>query len=115
MAEVEAPSLMLALTPYDILGYLAPGGTMILSALAFEHFVDRVVGPQLAAKPAWHTPLLSALNTLYTSSVIKDNSVSLLLFAIGFAAVAYIAGHVVGSLASLLLDRLLIFKGYGYP
>ncbi len=29
--------------------------------------------------------------------------------------VAYMLGHVLDSLAKLLIDRVLIYKGYGYP
>ena len=114
MADTEIPTTALPLTPYDILGYLAPGGTLILSTLIFEHFLKALVAPQLG-HVSWHTPLLSGVKTIYASSVQPANSVSLALFAICFAAVAYIAGHVVGSAASILLDRALVFKGYGYP
>ena len=114
MPDNEIPTIALPLTPYDILGYLAPGGTLLLSCLIFEHFLKAVVAPQLKTV-SWHTPLLSATKTLYSSSVEPTNSISLALFAICFAAVAYITGHVVGSAASILLDRALVFKGYGYP
>ncbi len=99
--------LVAPFTAYDIFGYLAPGATLLLTIGLIEAFLRRTAGIA-------HTPLRSSFELLRPT----DSSKQLLettVITLALVAASYILGHIVASLSSLFLDRILVYKGYGYP
>lgn len=96
---------------YDVLGYFVPGASLIGIIAMFEWFV-RQAGLGLSIVP--HTPVLAALQAVLAVSI--DNSwlrqavlVSSMLLA------TYVVGHLLASVAAIVLDRVYVARGYGYP
>lgn len=97
------------LTPYDFLGYLAPGGTLLLCLALFDHTLRRIM-PR--PKYLLHTPLLSAFKEMWPTGT---DLLSATVFLLILSGLAYIAGHLVSSVSAICMDRIFIAKGYGYP
>jgi hypothetical protein len=105
----------LQLTAYDLLGYLTPGGTMILSIFVFEYLVNTRVLHEHGARIALKAPLLESTTQLFGLTIASGSSVGVFVILAVLLALAYVVGHVIASVSALLLDRTLVFKGYGYP
>jgi len=108
--EHKEIGLRVPLSTYDIFGYVIPGVTLLLFIILFEfwflHEVSNISGI--------HTPLYTLIKITYLN-VFSNNwvlSIAYLLILLNFS---YVIGHVVSSASSLLIDRILIYKGYGYP
>ncbi len=101
------PSFTITLS--DLLGYVVPGGTLWLCALFFELRASAAgTNVQLA------TPALNTFRLLYPD-LTSPNLVVALALALALLVGFYVTGHVVASFSSLVIDRILVFKGYGYP
>lgn len=97
------------LTPYDILAYLLPASTFFLLIYLFEFWCRE---KEIFPEEILHTPLWTAVGMLFPSGENWVDSTVFFLFAVG---VTYVAGHLIASISSLVLDRVFISKGYGYP
>lgn len=94
-------------TPYDIFGYLIPGsffliGTYLFDILIVHNFNNSNFYPiysvlDLSVKNIGNNFLLG---TIYLGVLI---------------IIAYVLGHIIASMSSHFLDRILIEKGHGYP
>jgi hypothetical protein len=93
---------------YDVLGYLLPGGVLFLAIVLFEYWA-RIVAPTL------HTPVLTAATRLFASTPPNATWATELFFFVVALAAIYVAGHVVASVAALLVDRVYVAKAHGYP
>lgn len=99
------------LSSYDFLGYVAPGGTLLLAVYLFERWCRDIQGPVLETAKL-HTPMWTMTSVLRPGS---SDWVLQVLFLAALLAVCYVTGHVVASVSSLAIDRVFIGKGYGYP
>lgn len=101
--EVRIP-----LTIYDIFGYFVPAITALVCVLAFETWGEAVLGEHFRSLllPLW----------IHVAPYLKELSLAggILVLAVVLCTV-YATGHVIASLSSLFIDRLLIFRGHGYP
>jgi hypothetical protein len=116
-----------ALTVADVLQYIIPGGTFLISCLLFELRARLAVRQELGEVITIHTPLLTALelaaghyNSAANSLVVTAPSggtdwVFAVFVGLGILAAAYAVGHVIASYSALLVDRVLVAKGHGYP
>lgn len=116
MSGAESPrSSQFPLTVYDALGYIVPGGLFLLSVFLFDFWaahqpIESIHGPQ----PQLVTPLYSVLARLYSQSIREDWLITL-IFGLSLLATTYAVGHIIASVSSCLIDRLLVSRGYGYP
>lgn len=94
----------------DILGYLAPGAAFFISIAAFERWADHILDSATI-----HLPLSTAYRLVLATEEAKQEWFVYLSIAAVALLFVYITGHVIQSIAVLLLDRLLIYKAYGYP
>jgi len=98
-------------TPYDILGYLLPGGAALLCCFFFEFWLVRVdkVDTSRAILPTYF--LFHAI-----AHGLSDKSWAIATIFLGIAIAAiYVVGHLIASIAAILLERHLIQHGHGYP
>ena len=96
---------------YDFFGYLAPGIAFITLIFSFEFYMRCNVN-------GYSSFLLSFIKYVikYQSYLIQKlgliYQIAILIFAI---LLIYILGHFISTLSSFFIDRILIFKSYGYP
>ena len=103
IAGVKVP-----LTAYDIFGYLIPGITFLICVLSFEFWAIHKLGD------SFHAPCFTLLKITYFDTLERNWALSILYVAI-LLNFTYVIGHIISSASALFIDRMLIFKGYGYP
>ena len=91
----------------EILGYLAPGSTALAVVYTSEAWAIR----RCIHLPV---PLHTTVKYLGISATAEGWLIPLLVVG-GLALCTYVGGHVIDSIAKLMLDRLIVFKGFGYP
>jgi hypothetical protein len=122
MAESESAKLInrSSLTPYDLLGYLVPGGMFLAAIAAFEAFVRQ---SSASLHPGLHTPVLTALTRLTNAAIVPGEHnipvdapwvIQGLIFILA-GTVSYVMGHIVASFSALAIDRWYVDKAHGYP
>ncbi len=94
----------------DILGYVAPGAAFLLSAFFFESWVARVVGAS-----SYHLPFSTALYVVVGDGLLKEGWFVYIIIGIALLLGVYIMGHIIDSFSVLIIERLFVSKGYGYP
>jgi len=122
MAENETSRLVrrTPLTPYDVLGYLVPGGMFLAAIAAFEAYIRQ---SSLHANPSLHTPVFTALDRLTNGAIIHLPKGAIIeapwaiqaLILLIAGAVAYTIGHIIASFSALAIDRWYVVKAHGYP
>lgn len=76
---------------------------------------------QITKDFAKHTPLYTLTKEVMMSSISKSDEnvynklLVALLIPIVLLILSYTIGHIIATISSLLIDRLFIAKGYGYP
>lgn len=107
MAEdIEAERVKIAMSLVDLLNYIVPGGTLLALIVVFE-----VMAPRGGRLPSG----ASAFWTTIEPFVRNDGWLVPTLLGMGVLLGAYVIGHVIDSVATLLIDRTLVYKGFGYP
>lgn len=96
---------------YDFFGYLIPGSTFLIICLVTDYWLIEHINKINISS---HTPFYTAINTLFNEYVINNAGLTLLYILLGIIA-SYVLGHVVSSISSFSIDRILINKGYNYP
>lgn len=96
----------------DIFDYLIPGATLLAAGTLYDYRLNGWIGTQFSTVT---TPLFELFSTVAKPIIRADDAVLSLLLVTGLAIAAYVVGHVVSSFSSLFIDRVLIFKGHGYP
>ncbi len=112
MSTGQKPSLWPAnpLTPYDVLGYLAPGATFVISLYGFEFWIHHRPETTLSI----HTPLYTLVQLALPPSGEGAWALAT-LFLIGLFGVCYVLGHIVASISAFSIDRMYVDKAHGYP
>ena len=95
---------------YDIFGYIIPAATFLLGCIFYEYILYN----QHIKPDTLYLPLLYIVNIAINSALLNLWVIWLLYFLL-FLYITYLVGHIVSSASSLLIDRILIFKCYGYP
>ncbi|MFZ5788387.1 MAG: hypothetical protein ACOY3Y_18275 [Acidobacteriota bacterium] len=116
--EAEYRHYRVPFSQLDVFAYLIPGATFLLLTFLFE-FRARHPGDSKVAAFA-HTPVYAAVRDTVVKTMRelseKDGVWSIALaYLLILMTIAYVAGHVVSSVSSFLIDRILVAKGYGYP
>lgn len=112
--EMKVPErYRLPLTAYDFLGYLVPGAALLLSMFIFELWGRRLPSSVFNPGQSFHSPIMTVLSI--HSSIEASSWALQAIFLVAIAALSYICGHIIASVSSLFIDRVLIYKGYGYP
>lgn len=94
-------------TPYDIFGYLIPGASFLIGSYFFDFLIYQ------DTKILNFSPIYSTFHDLTIN--LKDSFIIGTIFLIILLIVAYVLGHIIASISSHFLDRILIDKGHGYP
>jgi len=82
---------------------------------AFEMLADDlIVNNSGHAAASVHTPLNGLISTLLKEYTGSGWLIDAIVLAV-LVGVAYVAGHALASVSSLMIDRLYIAKGHGYP
>ncbi|HXG06052.1 MAG TPA: hypothetical protein VNI77_01850, partial [Nitrososphaera sp.] len=113
-AELGKEKLKIPLNNYDLFGYLIPGAIALLAIYSFEFWADHQLEVNRIALSV-HLPLFTAINSTAHSILQAKDWILSALFLIVMLIIAYAFGHIVSSVSSLSLDRILVYKGYGYP
>lgn len=100
-------------TPYDVLAYLIPALACVASVQYYEFVIAQHI-----PKDKLHAPLQHIAEWL-ASFPCKDAAASgwalQLLVLLGVVGSFYVIGHIIASVSELVIDRLLVHKGIGYP
>jgi len=100
-------------TPYDVLAYLIPALAYVASVQYYEFVIAQHI-----PKEKLHAPLQHVTEWL-ASFPCKDGAASgwamQLLVLLGVVGCFYVIGHIIASVSELVIDRLLVHKGIGYP
>jgi len=104
----DFPRVRIPFTSYDVFGYVIPGTILLVAIYLFEVWARHEIGTSC------HTPIYTILKQARTIVFSQDWVLSIFLIFI-FLIIAYAIGHLIATLSSLVLDRILIYKGYGYP
>lgn len=107
-ADGRAP---LAITLADALMFFAPGTALLLSMLLLENWVATL---PIFDSASFHTPTLT-ITQLAQRSFQSDHWSTAVLLIVCLALMVYVIGHLINAASSLLIDRTLIYKAYGYP
>lgn len=108
--QLEVGRSKLPMSAYDLMGYIIPGATLLTSAFLFEFEPREQLHIKIVA------PLYSSLYNLWPDmSGSHGHWILGVVFFVLLVAVAYVCGHLVSSVSSFLIDRIFIYKGYGYP
>jgi hypothetical protein len=108
--QTPSPWPVNPLTPYDVLGYLAPGATLVLSLYGLEFWVQH----SREGGVAIHTPVYTLVQHAMPPSSEGAWAMAA-LFLIGLFGICYVLGHIIGSISAFLIDRVYVAKGHGYP
>jgi hypothetical protein len=98
-------------TPYDIMGYLVPGGVLLVVLGGFEGTVRQLAGEKVRI----HTPVYSALSRVVTEAAHNGSWSNQALTILVAITTAYVIGHIVASVSALAVDRWYVEKAHGYP
>ncbi len=111
--ETEIQSYRVPFGTYDFFGYLIPGMTLIFNIYLI------CIGYHWSLSGDKNISLISPVNYFLEdmSKILNSNAstffqITVVIFLLIFA---YVIGHIIGSISSLFLDRILVFKAYGYP
>jgi hypothetical protein len=92
---------------YDVFGYIIPGLSFIVACFLFDQWVTEYLYFN-------HAPIHSIISNFYKSNQDGFNFDSIVFFLVALLMI-YVIGHVVATISSFYIDRLLIRKGYQYP
>jgi hypothetical protein len=95
-------------TSYDVLGYIVPGGFLVMALAGYEGLAR-----QYAPTADLRLPVHTALS--YMLSAREDSWAAGVVTLGAFVATLYVTGHVVASISALLVDRIYVEKAHGYP
>ena len=104
---LESERVRISMSLADILNYIVPGATLLIFVILFEITApDRSSDSPHRAAEFWRTiePFVTNGGWLIPT-----------LLGLAIVLLSYVAGHLVDSVSMLLIDRTLVFKGYGYP
>ena len=109
-ADADISQFQVPFRVADVFGYLIPGATLLMAVGLFEYRL-RLLSPPDSV----YVPVERVFTTLGANAVQQPNYLfsGLYIFAVGICA--YVIGHITSSISSLFIDRMLVFKGYGYP
>lgn len=108
--QLEVGRSKLPMSAYDLLGYIVPGTTLLITVFLLEFEAREQLHIPIVA------PLYSSLFNLWPTMSGADGHWLLgVVFLVLLVAAAYVCGHLVSSVSSFLVDRVFIHKGYGYP
>jgi hypothetical protein len=107
--EARAP---LAITLADALIFFAPATALLLAMLLFENWVTHLA---IFRGSEFHTPVLTIARLIRGTFGEGDHWSSAVLMMISLALLAYIVGHLINAISSLIIDRTLVYKAHGYP
>ena len=111
----DEPDISLSALPlkaYDFFGIVFPGVSVLLSAFFFEelYYASQAVG-QSGPIPCC-LPVHWLLNEVWRSPGNASSQAAIVAIS---ACMIYLAGQLVSSIANFFLDRIFVFKCYGYP
>lgn len=98
----------------DLFLYVLPGSAAILGAFLFEMRLNRAAGVAGILDSEIHLPLYHAANAIRQDPFSHGFVFGAIVLA-ALITMAYVAGHVISSVSSLFLDRILLAKGHDYP
>lgn len=108
--STELINVKVPFTTYDIFGYLIPGSTFLLNLFLFELWISKdSIGSATLILPIYKFLSLSYPRNLGDNWVIYFGYIFFLLI------LSYVLGHIISSISSFALDRIIVLKGYGYP
>jgi hypothetical protein len=93
----------------DIFAYIIPGATLMSAITLFEHRLHGLGNADM------HMPVWRTFSDFVSAVTSSDDSVLSLSFVTALVVSAYVVGHVTSSVSSFFIDRILVFKGHGYP
>jgi|GEM_PF-1895026 len=104
-SEFERIPVSVSLTA--VLGHIAPGGAFLGCLYLFEFWAHHSL-----VSAGVHLPVYTFFQLAPRSS---ENWLGTTLLGLGLLLGVYITGHVVDAVAALVMDRTLVYRGYGYP
>jgi len=110
----ERPNFLkrVPVTPYDISGYLIPGGLLLISIAGFEAFVRESA---TTGAENIHTPVYTTIALLVNQAPPGTSWATQAIVLVMAAAIAYSIGHIIASISAIVIDRWYVHKAHGYP
>lgn len=112
MADSADAKIPIPFSVADVFDYLIPGAMLLATMTLFDY---RLADASLLREQAAYTPLRDLFSTVSTPILAHKDAVLSLFFVSALAVTSYVAGHITSSFSSLFIDRVLIYKGHGYP
>jgi hypothetical protein len=102
----------LPLKAYDFFSIVFPGASVLLSAYFFEDLYHAAEAGRPASSLNCSLPIHWAVNEIWRDS--GNASTQAAVVAVSMCMI-YLAGQLVSSVANFFLDRIFVYKCYGYP
>lgn len=98
----------------DLFLYTIPGATGLIAAFMFEMRAERAIAAAGMSTTSVHLPMYHAAEAIKADQFGQGLVAATVAIAV-LLTLAYVVGHLVSSLSSLALDRVLLAKGHCYP
>jgi hypothetical protein len=107
MSDIASNVIKTPFSPYDVFAYLIPGSAALSLVYIFEIKISQ-------NSNSMFTPVSNFFRYSHSHLIDANWAISLLYF-LSIVVLAYVLGHIFASISALLIDRILVHKGYGYP
>jgi len=109
MEELEDGKIKFPFSGFDLFWYIIPGSVLLLNVFLFEFWVKSHYG-----LPTLHSPVYTAF-TSTANEIFTKNWVFSAIYLLVLLSMAYVCGHILASIGSFFIERILVGKGYKYP
>lgn len=113
MENSSLSNIKIPINAYDLFGYLIPGLTFVVSSFLFEYYLLHRIDTS-TIEGVFHKPFYTLAELVFFNG-IADNWILSAFTIIVIICMLYVVGHILSSISSLFIDRILVSKGYGYP
>jgi len=100
-------------TPYDVLAYLIPALACVASIQYYQFVIAQHIPKEQLHAPLQH--VAEWLASFPEGEGAASGWALQLLILLGVVGCFYVIGHIIASVSEIIIDRLLVHKGIGYP
>lgn len=111
-SEDGGQHLISPFTASDILAYIVPGATALLAVALFELRADIAINE---TETTFLVPVFRSIAAIRLELGTHSDFVWSAALVLILLNLAYVVGHALSFISGLVLHRLLVFKGHGYP
>jgi hypothetical protein len=93
-----------------VFGYVIPGLAFLTCVVLFEY---KLTSFSQSVSP--HSPIFTLFKTTVSLDFVTANWIVSLAGVLALAGLSYVLGHIISISSSLAIDRVFVYKAYGYP